>query len=308
MQARTRSATDALLQHSALPYITLAIGLLGIGFAPILARAANAPGPMIAFFRLSTGSLLLAVPLYQIAAGSMPVPKLSAGIGFAALAGAFFAGDITLWATGISMGGAVIPTLLNNTAPILVGLGAMIFFKERLRVMFWVGLGIALLGAIGVLGADMQATAELNVGALIAWLGGAFYAGYILAMQKAREHTGNMLTYVIATGVSALIVLVVVLLTRTPLTGYPWQSYAAVVGMGVISQIIGQNLIMYTLGHLPASIVSPTLLMQPVIAGVLAGPLLGEWLNGWQILASLVVLAGVYVVHHSRQARTGAAE
>jgi drug/metabolite transporter (DMT)-like permease len=57
----------------------------------------------------------------------------------------------------------------------------------------------------------------------------------------------------------------------------------------------------YALGYLPASIVSPTLLGQPVVTAILAGPLLGEDLSAWQILGGLAVLIGVYLVHHSRR-------
>jgi drug/metabolite transporter (DMT)-like permease len=55
------------------------------------------------------------------------------------------------------------------------------------------------------------------------------------------------------------------------------------------------------LGYLPASIVSPTLLLQPVLTGLLAIPILGQALSLAQIVGGAAVLLGVYIVHRSRQ-------
>jgi drug/metabolite transporter (DMT)-like permease len=59
----------------------------------------------------------------------------------------------------------------------------------------------------------------------------------------------------------------------------------------------------YALGYLPATLVSPTLLAQPVLTALLAGPLLGEQIGSWQAVAGLGVLAGILIVHRSGQDR-----
>jgi drug/metabolite transporter (DMT)-like permease len=63
----------------------------------------------------------------------------------------------------------------------------------------------------------------------------------------------------------------------------------------------GQLGVSYALGYLPASLVSPTLLLQPVLTGLLAVPILGQPLTPAQIGGGAAVLAGVYIVHRSRQ-------
>ena len=71
--------------------------------------------------------------------------------------------------------------------------------------------------------------------------------------------------------------------------------------MGVVSQVMGYFSVGFALGYLPASIVAPTLLGQPVITAVLAGVLLGEAFGPVQILGGAAVLAGVLVVVRSQQ-------
>jgi drug/metabolite transporter (DMT)-like permease len=73
--------------------------------------------------------------------------------------------------------------------------------------------------------------------------------------------------------------------------------------MGLISQVIGYLAINYALGHLPASLVAPTMLGQPVMTALLALPLLGERLTQGQVLGGVAVLAGVYIVHRSPELR-----
>lgn len=65
-------------------------------------------------------------------------------------------------------------------------------------------------------------------------------------------------------------------------------------------QVFGWLAINYSQGYLPASIVAPTMLAQPVVTALLAVLLLGERLSFWQILGGATVLIGVYIVHRSR--------
>ena len=69
---------------------------------------------------------------------------------------------------------AATATLLDNTAPIWVGIGAMIFFGERLRWRYWAGLGLALTGAAVVTGFKPTAGFRLNPGDVLALTGAIF--------------------------------------------------------------------------------------------------------------------------------------
>lgn len=63
--------------------------------------------------------------------------------------------------------------------------------------------------------------------------------------------------------------------------------------------MIGYLAITYALGHLPAAIVSPTLIGQPILTAILAIPMLGEIPNPTQWLGGAVALAGIYIVNQS---------
>ena len=75
---------------------------------------------------------------------------------------------------------------------------------------------------------------------------------------------------------------------------------SALVAMGVVIQAVGWATISYVQGHLPAPVVSPTLLGQPIVTAILAIPILGESLSQTEVLGGITVLIGVLIVHRSR--------
>jgi len=57
----------------------------------------------------------------------------------------------------------------------------------------------------------------------------------------------------------------------------------------------------YALGHLPAPIVAPTMVLQPVVTALLAIPLLKEIPTIWQGVGGFIALIGIYIVNRSHQ-------
>ncbi|MGB8644485.1 MAG: DMT family transporter [Anaerolineae bacterium] len=93
--------------------------------------------------------------------------------------------------------------------------------------------------------------------------------------------------------------LAVSLILKQPLWGYPAAAYWNMLALALLTQVGGYLAIYYALGHLPASIVSPTMVGQPVVTAILAVPLLGERLTPAQIVGGLLVVIGILVVNAS---------
>jgi drug/metabolite transporter (DMT)-like permease len=208
-----------------LPYLALGAGVLGLGFAAIFVRWAGAPGPVASFYRLAITVTLLALPFFRRVKAKGGVP--ATGLQLAVLGGLFFAGDLAFWATGVVLSGATSPTLLLNTAPIWVGLGALVLFHERLNATFWIGLVVAMSGALIVLGAGSLRAFSLGLGAFFGLVGGIFHAGYFLTTQRGREILDSLTYFWLAALSSALGLLAVSLAFRQPLTGYSLSAARA---------------------------------------------------------------------------------
>jgi drug/metabolite transporter (DMT)-like permease len=280
-------------------YAALISGLLIIGFSAIFVRAADAPGMVTGFYRMGIGTLILTIPflLRLRRRGRLAWD----GIVFAAAAGVFFGADLSAWMTGIALSGATLPTLFGNTAPLWVGLGAWLLFKEQLGALFWLGLGLALAGASLILGLDLVNNLRLDPGSLLGLLSGFFYGCYFLVSQPGRKRLDALSFFWTAGLFSTLTLLATSLLFGHALTGYSSATYLNFIAQGVIIQAAGWLLLSYAQGYLPASIVAATLLGQPVLTAALAVPLLGEFLRPVEIFGGLAVLAGILLVHRSRR-------
>lgn len=291
-----------------LPYLALAFGTVGLGSSAMFVRWAGAPGPVAGFYRVGIAALVMAVPVIARTRRTAAGKPLSRAISrrhllLAALAGLFFSGDLATWNTSVMMTNAANATLLGNTAPIWVSLVALVLFKEKLGTVFWAGLALAMAGAVVILGADFLVHPTLGLGDLLAMTAGVFYGGFLLTTQRARQGLSSMLTWWVAACFSGLSLLTISLLLHQPITGYSTASYLSLVAAALVSQVAGYLAVNYALGYLPASIVSPTLLGQPVLTALLAVPLLNESIAWAQVAGGLLVLAGVWFVNRPREAQ-----
>lgn len=282
-----------------LPYLVLGFGVIALGFSALFVRWANAPGPVVGFYRIGLSTLIL-LPFFMIRRRT-GVKITWAILIFPILGGVLTALDHGFWNTSVNFTSAANATLLANTAPLWVALFAYLVWKEHLKMAFWLGLILTVIGAAIVLGTDFLRNGSLGIGDLLAIAAGFFYAGYFLVTQRGRVHWDTLSYIWIVSLVSTICLLLISLGFGMPITGYPIQSYLAFLGAALISQTGGYLAVGYALGHLPASLVAPTMLGQPVVTALLAIPLLGEPLGVGQIIGGLAVLAGIYLVHSSRE-------
>lgn len=295
--AGSPSLAHARSRSHALAYGALAVGALALGVSAILVRWAAAPGPVTAFYRLGLASLVMA-PFALSRRNGRPWP--AAGVRLALLAGVALAFDLALWNTAVNITTAANATLFANTAPLWVALGAWLLFRERLRPFFWAGLGLTLAGSAAIAGADFLRHATLGLGDLLALGASLFYAGYYLITQRGRQWLPPLPYVWMAVSSATIVLLILSLGLGMPLTGYPLSTYLAFLALALVTQVTGYLAVAYALGHLPASIVSPTMVSQPVITALLAIPILGEILSPTQWIGGAAVVAGVIVVHRSR--------
>jgi drug/metabolite transporter (DMT)-like permease len=132
-------------------------------------------------------------------------------------------------------------------------------------------------------------------------LAGFFYAMFFLVAERARERLSAFVAWWVSSLASTLSLFILCLAFGDAFFGYPLQTYLAVAALALVTQVMGYLSVNYALGHLPSSVVSPTLLGQPVITAILAVPLLGQVPTPFHVLGGLLVLMGIVVVHRSKQ-------
>jgi len=287
-----------MTKNRSLPaYIALGVGILALSFSAMFVRWANAPGPVTAFYRLFI-SVFLLFPFF--------LPRLktnrfirSRSVIFPLLAGVFTALDLGLWTTSLSYTTASNATLLGNTSPLWVALGTWFILKQKLSSGFWRGLGIALLGAVLIMGTDFILHPRFGIGDVMALCTGIFYGGYFLFTEKSRTMF-DPVSHIWMVGIGASLSLFIInLVLGYSLLGFDSNTWLVFLVSALVSQLIGYMSLAYALGHLPASVVSPTMILQPIVTTILAIPLLGEIPGIWQGIGGAIALVGIYIVNRS---------
>jgi len=282
---------------SLLAYIALGVGVLSLSFSAMFVRWAEAPGPVTAFYRLFL-SVFLLLPFFLPRLKTNPSIRSGLVI-FPLLAGVFTACDLGLWTSALSFTTASNATLLGNTSPLWVALGTWLIFKRNLSATFWRGLAIALAGAALIMGTDFILHPRFGIGDLMALFTGFFYGGYFLFTEKSRL-TFDPVSHIWFVGVGASATLFFINLgLHYPLSGFNTNTWLIFLATALVSQLIGYMSLAFALGHLPASVVSPTMILQPVVTTLLAIPLLGEIPSIWQGVGGIIALIGIYVVNQA---------
>ena len=274
-------------------YLSLAVGAVCIGCSAIFVRLAGISGTASAFYRVFIAGIVL-VPWWL--SKRLACPSRSDMLLILA-GGVFFGLDLVLWNSSVLLIPAATATLLANNAPVWVGLGALLLFRQRLSFYFWIGLAVAMVGMMLIVGGDAWRQLGLNTGNLLGIGASLFYAAYLLTTERIRSRVDTLTLNALCTGSMVILLFVICLLWRVPLAGYPNKTWLALAGLGLISQLGGWLAINYALGHLRAAPVSVGLLSQPVVTALLAMPVLGEYLNLHQAIGGVLVLLGIYLVN-----------
>ncbi len=278
-------------------YLSLAVGAVCIGCSAIFVRLAGISGAASAFYRVLIAGIVL-VPWWlsrrRVRPSGRDLLLISAG-------GVFFGLDLVLWNSSVLLIPAATATLLANNAPVWVGLGTLFLFRQRLSLSFWIGLAVALAGMAMIVGGDAWRQLSLNTGNLLAISASLFYAAYLLMTERVRSRVDTLSFNTFCVGSNVLLLWVISLLWKVPLTGYSTKTWLALLGLGLISQLAGWLAINYALGHLRAAPVSVGLLAQPVVTTLLAMPVLGEYLNLHQAIGGVLVLTGIYLVNRQKR-------
>ena len=160
---------------------------------------------------------------------------------------------------------------------------------------------ITLVGAALIMGTDFILHPRFGIGDVMATFTGFFYGGYYLITEKSRAQFDSVI-HIWFVGIGASFALFIInSILQNPFTGYDKTTWLIFFASAIVSQLIGYMALAYALGHLPASIVAPTMVLQPVVTAILAIPLLNEIPTIWQGIGGAIALVGIYVVNRSHQ-------
>lgn len=279
-----------------LGWAALALGVGGISFTGIFVQLADVGPSTLAVYRmvLAMPALVAWMALEQRRAAT-PLTIAPREWLALAVAGLFFAGDLITWHYAIRLTGVANAMFIVHMAPIVVVVGAWLFFQERITVGFLCGMALALAGVTLLMGTNGLLGSGDLLGDGLALVAAFMYGGYLLILKQVRIRLPTGTIMAVSSGFSCLVLLVAMFVSEDKLVPGSLQGWGMVVAIALVSQVAGQSLITFAFRHLAASLASVALLATPVTASIVAWLILGEALTLVQGIGCGVILVGIAV-------------
>jgi len=273
-------------------YTFLSIGIIAISTASIFIKLCDAPALVIATYRLILASLMLS-PLTGYRKPWRGWERMDLGWFF--LSGLSLSLHFALWIGSLKYTSVASSVVLVTTHPIFVGVGGLLFLKERLGLNLIIGIAFSVLGS-GLIGyGDMTLSREALTGDGLALLGAIAASGYLLVGRKMRKDQ-ELFSYIFPVySTAGLILILLSLIFRQSFYGYSASTYFYLFLLALVPQLIGHTTFNWALKYLPASIVAVAILGEPIGSTILAYFILGEGLTIWKVLGGISIFAGILI-------------
>jgi len=269
--------------------LAVAIAVMAVGTSAILIMKTQTGPLTTAFYRLLFTTLLVlpwALIYERKALGSLTPADLLrlAGVGLV------LAAHFSLWITSVKLTTVANSVVLVTTHPLMVAAISAVFLRESTARTALFG------GVLAGMGVAVMFAGDLGGGGLagdVLALGGAVAAGiYIVAGRSERRKLPTGTYCLVVYGFTTLFLLPLAYgETRlAPAAGMDWGWFLA---MAIVPGILGHTLYNYALGHVPAFVVSTSLLGEPVISSLLAALLFAQYPSQWALAGIPFIFIGI---------------
>lgn len=287
--------------------LSLAAAVVAISFAAIFIRLAQAegmPSLTIAVWRLTLAAAVMLPYAWRTRRDEIR-GLTGREVGLLAGAGAFLGLHFVTWITSLSHTSVASSVVLVTTGPVFVALGSWLILGERPGLRTAVGIGLALLGSVAISWADLGRGGSQWLGNLLALAGAVMMAGYLMIGRRARASRSLVAYSGLVYALAAATLLVLSALSRQPLLGFSAKAYLWVLGMALVSQLVGHSVLNWALRHISATYVAMVTMAEPIGSGILALLLFREAVPLSTVLGGALILGGIYVASR-REVRGGA--
>ena len=279
----------------------LVIGIVGVSLAAIWIRLSVdtvVPDNKLGFSLFLAASRLIVATLILLPTRSLSLTQVKPqAVYYAIAAGICLAAHFATWITSLSYTSITASTVLVTTNPIWVGLISWWWYRQKLTRQGVIAIAIALVGGIIIALPEHNASGSYSnplLGNLLALIGALMSSLYLIFGSQAQRRglsTGNYIA--IAYSTAALGLFPLPLLWNTSYLGYPVKVYLYVLLMAIASQAVGHTCLNWSVRWISPTLVSLSLLCEPIVASFVGAIVFGEIPSWNPILGGLIILMAI---------------
>lgn len=265
----------------------LAICFLATG--GIFVKLSSLPPIATGFYRV-----LFSIPLLFLVA-KKEIGKLSKkDILLIVSAGIFLALDLIFWNISFHLTTVANANLLASLVPFTIIPVSYFLYRKKISKIFFIGLMITLSGVIILMSGKFNPSILNFKGDVLAFLTSIFYALFLLTVSNVRKRV-KAVTIMFISGFGGSLVLFIAMFFIEGVH-YPKtiEDFLPLIGLAVMSQILGQGLLSYCIGKIDIIFSSILILSQPIIAALYSYFIFGENLTIQEIIGIIIVLTGIF--------------
>ncbi len=304
MNARINPTVLAAVEDRTPPKVALGVAVLAVSTSAILVRWSNAPAVVLAFYRVLLTTLLVVPFLFTRYRGDLAAFERR-DLLIATLTGAALAVHFAAYFESLAWTSVAASVTLVQSQPLFVAIGAALFLRERIGTRKAIGIAIAIAGMAAMSAGELLSGAAVEgahplYGNALAILGAVMAAIYVLVGRSLRQRVAVVPYVLVVYTACTLTLFAIAIVQELPLLGYDQREWILFIALAVGPGLFGHTVVNWALEHIESSVVSVSLLGEPVGATILALILLSEAPGVTTVLGGIIVLAGIYVTSTAR--------
>ncbi len=251
----------------------LLIGNFALAFGPWLVRMADVGPSASAMWRMALAApVLFLIAGYRRQALTLPTRALYWTM---LLSGLFFAVDLAAWHIGILKTKMANATLFANAASLFFPVWGFIIARAWPTRREGAAFGVATIGTVLLLGRSAELSTQNLLGDMLCLAAGLFYTAYLVVVAQASQKLQSWTLLAWSTLATILPLLAIAVALGETILPHNWTP---VIALAVVSQLIGQGMMVFALGRVSPLVFGLALLSQPVVSATMGWISYGETL------------------------------
>lgn len=274
--------------------LIIILGVIGVSLSAPLVRISTAPAMILAFYRVAMASVIL-LPYVLVRNREEMKGMTKKDWILAVISGVCLGLHFSLYFESLRYTSIASSVVFVDTEVFFVALIMLMVFKEKIPPLGWAGIMATFLGSVIIALSDSGSGGGALKGDMIALSGAVVVAVYTIIGKVLRQRISTT-TYTLLVYIAASVtVLLLLLVTGVPLTGYQPVDYWAALGMAVFCTLLGHSVFSWGLKYESAAFISNSKLLEPVFASLIGIVLFREIPRPAVILGGLIVIGGVFL-------------
>jgi len=274
--------------------VLIAVAVAAVSTSAPLIREAQAPALAIAFWRNAFAVAVL-VPVCA-ARRRDEIARLRRGpAGGALLAGGLLSAHFATWVPSLSFTTVASSVALVATQPVWAALLARAR-GDDVPAQAWLGIALAVGGAVLLTGVDVALSGRALVGDLLALAGGMLAAAYVTVGADVRQFLSTTVYTTICYATAAAVLAGMCLAGGQALGGFDGRTWLCLLALTAGPQFLGHSVVNRVLRTTSATVVSVAILFEIVGSTLLAWAAFGEAPPAGAYPAAVLIAGGIVLV------------